>query len=199
MEMNADTKEKYIGQSTPRANAKRLLQGRGVYTDDLRLPRLAHLVFFRSPHAHARIVSLNFAAARAMPGVIAVVDGKALAAFCKPWVAVLAHLKGIKSAPQHALAIDRPYACDPRLAAPREAEIDTAPLMPKAIVTALPAPLAPRPPCFTQRGIWLRRLPHFVLRPATGTASNALSRFCRASPSGTCWPAQSSIRRLTAP
>jgi carbon-monoxide dehydrogenase large subunit len=97
----------YIGQSTPRANAKRLLQGRGVYTDDLRLPRLAHVVFFRSPHAHARIVQLDFTKARAMPGVIAVVDGKAVAAYCKPWVAVLAHLKGIKSAQQYPIAIDR--------------------------------------------------------------------------------------------
>src|SRR3954471_10790835 len=105
--MKLDTKANYIGQSTPRANAKRLLQGRGVYTDDLRLPRLAHVVFFRSPHAHARIVGLDFANARLMPGVIAVVDGKALAPYCKPWVAVLAHLKGIKSAPQHAIAIDR--------------------------------------------------------------------------------------------
>ena len=106
--MNADkSKSPYIGQSVPRANAKRLLQGRGVYTDDLRLPRLAHVVFFRSPHAHARIVKLDFTHARAMPGVIAVVDGKAVAGFCKPWVAVLAHLKGIKSAPQHAIAIDR--------------------------------------------------------------------------------------------
>jgi len=91
----------------PRTNAKRLLQGRGVYTDDLRLPRLAHVVFFRSPHAHARIVKLDFTRARAMPGVIAVVDGKAVEQYCKPWVAVLAHLKGIKSAPQHAIAIDR--------------------------------------------------------------------------------------------
>ncbi len=97
----------YIGQSVPRANAKRLLQGRGVYTDDLRLPRLAHVAFFRSPHAHARIAMLDFTRARSMPGVIAVVDGKALAAYCKPWVAVLAHLKGIKSAPQHAIAVDR--------------------------------------------------------------------------------------------
>src|SRR6187455_655344 len=97
----------YIGQSVPRANAKRLLQGRGVYTDDLRLPRLAHVVFFRSPHAHARIVKLDFTHARAMPGVIAVVDGKTVEQYCKPWVAVLAHLKGIKSAPQHAIAIDR--------------------------------------------------------------------------------------------
>jgi carbon-monoxide dehydrogenase large subunit len=106
--MNADkAKPGYIGQSVPRPNAKRLLQGRGVYTDDLRLPRLAHVVFFRSPHAHARIVKLDFTRARAMPSVIAVVDGKALATYCKPWVAVLAHLKGIKSAPQHAIAIDR--------------------------------------------------------------------------------------------
>ena len=45
----------YIGQSVPRANAKRLLQGRGAYTDDLAFPRLAHAVFFRSPHAHAQI------------------------------------------------------------------------------------------------------------------------------------------------
>jgi len=106
--MNADKSDSpYIGQSVPRANAKRLLQGRGVYTDDLRLPRLAHVVFFRSPHAHARIVKLDFTRARAMPGVIAVVDGKAVEQYCKPWVAVLAHLKGIKSAPQHAIAIDR--------------------------------------------------------------------------------------------
>ncbi len=106
--MNADKPSApYIGQSVPRANAQRLLQGRGTYTDDLRLPRLAHVVFFRSPHAHARITQLDLAKARSMPGVIAVVDGKALSAFCQPWVAVLAHLKGIKSAPQHAIAIDR--------------------------------------------------------------------------------------------
>jgi carbon-monoxide dehydrogenase large subunit len=104
---NRETAPGYIGQSVPRPNAQRLLQGRGTYTDDLRLPRLAHVVFFRSPHAHARIVTLDFARARSMPGVIAVVDGKAVAAYCKPWIAVLAHLKGIKSAPQHAIAIDR--------------------------------------------------------------------------------------------
>ena len=103
----AKTDTGYIGQSVPRPNAKRLLQGRGAYVDDLRLPRLAHVVFFRSPHAHARIKRLDFAIARGMPGVIAVVDGRAVAAYCKPWVAVLGHLKGIKSAPQHAIAIER--------------------------------------------------------------------------------------------
>ena len=97
----------YIGRSIPRANARRLLQGRGTYTDDLKFPRLAHVVFFRSPHAHAKIVSLNFDEARKQPGVIAIFDGGAIAEYCTPWVAVLGHLKGIKSAPQHAVAIDR--------------------------------------------------------------------------------------------
>ena len=97
----------YIGQSVPRANAQRLLQGRGAFTDDLRFPRLAHVVFFRSPYAHARIKSLNFKISLSSPGVIGVFDGRAVAEYCKPWVAVLAHLKGIKSPPQHAIAIER--------------------------------------------------------------------------------------------
>ena len=105
--MSAHPGDGYIGASVPRANARRLLEGRGTFVDDLRLPRLAHVAFFRSPHAHARIRKLDFTQARGMPGVIAVVDGKSLAAYCKPWVAVLGHLKGIKSAPQHAIAIDR--------------------------------------------------------------------------------------------
>jgi carbon-monoxide dehydrogenase large subunit len=97
----------YIGQSVPRANAQRLLQGRGAFTDDLRFPRLAHVAFFRSPYAHARIRKLDFSKALKQPGVIGVFDGRAVAEYCKPWVAVLAHLKGIKSPPQHAIAIDR--------------------------------------------------------------------------------------------
>ncbi|MCD6041397.1 MAG: xanthine dehydrogenase family protein [Burkholderiales bacterium] len=97
----------YIGQSVPRANAQRLLQGRGAFTDDLRFPRLAHAAFFRSPYAHARIKSLDFKKALRSPGVITVVDGRAVAEYCKPWVAVLAHLKGIKSPAQHAIAIER--------------------------------------------------------------------------------------------
>src|SRR5918992_1246772 len=97
----------YIGQSVPRANAQRLLQGRGAFTDDLRFPRLAHVAFFRSPYAHAKIRKLDFSKALRQPGVIGIFDGRALAAYCKPWVAVLAHLKGIKSPPQHAIAIER--------------------------------------------------------------------------------------------
>jgi carbon-monoxide dehydrogenase large subunit len=97
----------YIGQSIPRPQAKRLLQGRGAFTDDLRVPRLAHVVFFRSPHAHAKIKRLDLVKAGKAPGVIGVFDGRAVAEYCSPWIAVLGHLKGIKSPPQYAIAIDR--------------------------------------------------------------------------------------------
>ena len=97
----------YIGESVPRANAKRLLEGRGAYTDDLRFPRLAHVAFFRSPYAHALIKKIHFEKAAKAKGVIAVFDGPTVAEYCTPWVAVLGHLKGIKSPPQHAIAIGR--------------------------------------------------------------------------------------------
>src|SRR5687768_829442 len=97
----------YIGESVPRPNAQRLLQGRGAFTDDLRFPRLAHVAFFRSPYAHAKIRKLDLSNALKQPGVIGVFDGRAVAEYCTPWVAVLAHLKGIKSPPQHAIAIER--------------------------------------------------------------------------------------------
>ncbi|MCP5266202.1 MAG: xanthine dehydrogenase family protein [Burkholderiaceae bacterium] len=98
---------RFIGKRVPRSGARKLLQGRGAYLDDIRVPRLGHVVFVRSPHAHARIVSIDLDEARKAPGVIAAVDGRAVAEFCTPWVGVLGHLKGIRSAPQHAVAIER--------------------------------------------------------------------------------------------
>ncbi|MCA1457671.1 xanthine dehydrogenase family protein [Bradyrhizobium sp. BRP22] len=102
-----DRPNSYIGQSVPRPNLARLLQGRGQYVSDLVLPRMIHVAFVRSLHAHARISAINTEAARAMPGVVAVVTGRELADVVTPWVGVLSHLKGLKSAPQHAMAIDR--------------------------------------------------------------------------------------------
>src|SRR5437773_11217785 len=97
----------YVGRGVPRANARRLLQGRGSFIDDLRFPRLAHVAFFRSPYAHARIKKLDFSKALKSQRVIGIFDGRAVAEDCTPWIAVLAHLKGIKSPPQHAIAIER--------------------------------------------------------------------------------------------
>ncbi|MEI7427590.1 MAG: xanthine dehydrogenase family protein molybdopterin-binding subunit [Betaproteobacteria bacterium] len=99
--------QRYIGMSEPRHGAKRLTEGLGKYIDDLQLPRMVHVVYWRSPVAHMRIKKINKTAVMEMPGVVAVIDGKDLATVCKPWVATLSHLAGIKSAPQHALAIDR--------------------------------------------------------------------------------------------
>src|ERR1700761_8105523 len=102
-----DRPNSYIGKTVPRPNLDRLLQGRGLYVSDLELPRMTHVVFVRSPHAHAKIVAIDTQAAKKMPGVVAVVTGEELAAVITPWVGVLSHMKGLKSAPQHAIAIDR--------------------------------------------------------------------------------------------
>jgi carbon-monoxide dehydrogenase large subunit len=57
----------------------RLLRGRGHYLDDVVLPRMLAVAFVRSPHAHAEIVAIDTAAARALPGVVAVVTAADLA------------------------------------------------------------------------------------------------------------------------
>jgi carbon-monoxide dehydrogenase large subunit len=102
-----DRPNSYIGRSVPRPNARRLLEGRGTYVDDIKLARMVHVAFRRSPYAHARIVRIDTIAAAAVPGVVAVVTGKEMAEVCTPWVGVLTHLEGLKSAPQHAIAVDR--------------------------------------------------------------------------------------------
>src|SRR6201988_4608089 len=102
-----DRPNSYIGRSVPRPNLTRLTQGRGQYVSDVVLPRMVHVAFVRSPHAHARIVNIETVQARQAPGVVAVVTGVELAKVITPWVGVLTHLKGIKSAPQHAIAVER--------------------------------------------------------------------------------------------
>src|SRR6202045_4103007 len=104
-----DRPNSYIGRSVPRPNLGRLTQGRAQYVSDLSLPRMAHVAFVRSPHAHARITRIERDAARRSPGVIAIVTGAELTKVITPWVGVLTHLKGIKSAPQHAIAIERAF------------------------------------------------------------------------------------------
>jgi carbon-monoxide dehydrogenase large subunit len=68
-----------VGQSVRRLEDPRLIQGLGRYSDDVDLPRQAHAVVVRSPHGHARIRSIDTAAARRAPGVLAVLTGTDLA------------------------------------------------------------------------------------------------------------------------
>jgi aerobic carbon-monoxide dehydrogenase large subunit len=69
-----------VGQSVRRLEDPRLIQGLGRYSDDVVLPREAHAVLARSPHAHARLRAIDAQAARSAPGVLAVLTAAELAA-----------------------------------------------------------------------------------------------------------------------
>jgi carbon-monoxide dehydrogenase large subunit len=101
-----DRPNSYIGRTVPRPNARRLAQGHGRFVDDLSLPRMVHAAFLRSPHAHARIAKIETATAKGVPGVVAVYTGAELLPHIEPWIGVLSHLKGLRSPPQPALAVD---------------------------------------------------------------------------------------------
>ena len=100
-----DKPNRYIGKPEPRADAVRLLQGRGSFVDDQKLPRMVHAAFVRSPHAHAKILSIDTQEARAATGVVAVYSGEDLAKHVMPYVGTLTHLVGLRSMPQHPLAV----------------------------------------------------------------------------------------------
>ena len=65
----------YTGQSVKRLEDPRLLTGQGSYVDDIQLPGMLHAAVLRSPHAHARIMSIDSSAALRIPGVVNVVIG----------------------------------------------------------------------------------------------------------------------------
>ena len=65
-----------IGQPVPRTEDPRLLTCRGRYMDDNVLPRETRAYILRSPHAHARILSMDVSAAKDAPGVIEILTGQ---------------------------------------------------------------------------------------------------------------------------
>lgn len=79
MGANDFSKLPHIGESVLRKEDYRFLTGAGQYTDDINLPRMAHAVFVRSPHAHALVKGVNTSAAKSAPGVIGVLEGKDVA------------------------------------------------------------------------------------------------------------------------
>ena len=95
-----------IGRRLSRPNAKRLVAGRGRYSDDIQLPRMVHVAFSRSPHPHARILSIDKTAATEAGGIVAVLTGVELARLCTPWTGGAAHIPSLRSPEQHAMAID---------------------------------------------------------------------------------------------
>src|SRR5246500_3572287 len=67
-----------IGASVVRKEDKRFITGKGRYVDDIKLVGMSYAQFIRSPHAHAKVKSIDASAALKMPGVLAVLNGKEL-------------------------------------------------------------------------------------------------------------------------
>ena len=78
-----------LGHSVERKEDARFIRGKGNYVDDVVLPGMLHMEILRSPYAHARIVSIDTAAASALPGVVAVVTGELMAQHNLAWMPTL--------------------------------------------------------------------------------------------------------------
>ena len=94
--MTAIAAERYTGASIKRSEDPRILTGTGRYVDDIKLPGMLHAAFVRSPMAHARVLSVDVSAARALPGVVAVLTGADLEAMTVPGPDALMALMGWK-------------------------------------------------------------------------------------------------------
>ncbi|HLF68580.1 MAG TPA: aerobic carbon-monoxide dehydrogenase large subunit [Gaiellaceae bacterium] len=78
-----------LGHSVRRKEDDRFIRGKGNYVDDIVLPEMLHMELLRSPVAHARINSIDTSRAGALPGVVAVITGEALAAHNLAWMPTL--------------------------------------------------------------------------------------------------------------
>ncbi len=96
-----------VGQPVRRVEDRRFITGHGTYLDDITLPRQAHAVVLRSPHANARIRAIDTGEAAALPGVLAVLTGADLAADGIGTIPCLSGVDGAALPPRPALVRDR--------------------------------------------------------------------------------------------
>ncbi len=75
----------WSGQSVPRKEDRRLVQGQGVFVDDVKRHGMGYLHFVRSPYAHAHISAIDVSQAEAMPGVYGTLTGEEVAALTDPF------------------------------------------------------------------------------------------------------------------
>src|ERR1700759_3418091 len=92
--MAASTAESSPGAINKRSEDPRILTGAGRYVDDIKLPGMLHAAFVRSPMAHAQVLSVDVSAARALPGVVAVLTGAELETITVPGPDALRALMG---------------------------------------------------------------------------------------------------------
>ncbi|HEY2596955.1 MAG TPA: xanthine dehydrogenase family protein molybdopterin-binding subunit [Candidatus Dormibacteraeota bacterium] len=95
---------KWIGAPIKRVEDPRFLSGEAIFAGDISLPRMLHAAFVRSPHGHAKILSIDSSRAAKMPGVVLVVTAKD--ADFKPLVDLLPPLDGLQKTPQPLLVKD---------------------------------------------------------------------------------------------
>ena len=136
----------HIGARVKRGDDPRLLTGRGRYVDDLTLPRMVHVAFVRSAHAHARLIRVGLVDARRAPGVAGVLAGDAVARLCKPYRGVLLHYQGMKTGAMLPLAVERVrYVGEPivAIAAESRAAAEDAAALVEVEYEPLPAVLTP--------------------------------------------------------
>ena len=131
-----------VGERVRRHDGDAFLTGRAVFTGDVSLPGMLHAAVLRSPHAHADILAIDVAAARAAPGVAAVVTGAELAELCDeiPHGLDAGHLGG-KHAAVYPLAVDKVrFAGEPVAAvvAATAADADAAALLIDVTYAVLP-------------------------------------------------------------
>ena len=100
------TAEPEIGKARLRKEDEHLITGRTRWTDNLVLPGMQHLAILRSPVAHARITGIDAAAARGMPGVVAVFTGADLAGEQGSLPCAWPITEDMKSPPAPSLAVD---------------------------------------------------------------------------------------------
>src|SRR5246500_4982090 len=75
---------RFFGAPIKRNEDRKLLTGQALFVDDVELPGLLHAAFLRSPHAHARLLSVDTSKAAARPGVVAVYAAADLGAYWQP-------------------------------------------------------------------------------------------------------------------
>jgi carbon-monoxide dehydrogenase large subunit len=100
-----DLRPKSIGARITRVEDPRLLTGQGTFADDRQIPGALHAAFRRSDHAHARIARIDAAAARALPGVVAVLTAAELDGVVGP-VRATSRMRNYHATTQYPLARD---------------------------------------------------------------------------------------------
>jgi CO/xanthine dehydrogenase Mo-binding subunit len=109
-----ETKPGYAGTNVPRKEDKRLVQGQGLFVDDVRRHNMGYVHFVRSPYAHAKIRSVDVSKALEHPGVLGTLTGDEVALLTDPFFQISsppgAHLKDFCLAVGKARFVGEPVA-----------------------------------------------------------------------------------------